>query len=164
MLEEHVYISLGSNKGARRQMLAAAAKQLIFSGNRIIKESLVYETAPWGKSEQPAFLNQVLQIGTLLRPADLMSSLLKIESQLGRIRGTEKWLERPIDIDILFYGSSVVAEERLNIPHPELQNRRFVLIPLVEIAPDFIHPVFKKPVFELLRECKDILEVKVLRG
>ena len=96
--------------------------------------SSVYETAPWGITDQPAFLNQVLRLSTTLSPGALLRIILQIEEQMGRVR-VRKWGQRLIDIDILFYGNSVIAEEDLVIPHPGIAERRFVLEPLVEIAP-----------------------------
>jgi len=124
----------------------------------ILKKSALYETAAWGKTDQPDFLNQVLLIDTPLTPESLLHKILNIEQQMGRFR-EEKYGPRLIDIDILLYNDEVINETRLIIPHPRMQERRFVLEPLNEIAPDTIHPVFQKTIHQLLEECNDPLPV-----
>ncbi|MGZ3821394.1 MAG: 2-amino-4-hydroxy-6-hydroxymethyldihydropteridine diphosphokinase, partial [Mucilaginibacter sp.] len=119
------------------------------------------ETQSWGKSDAPDYLNQVILIETELSPQSILKKILAIETTLGR-RREEKWGSRIIDIDILFYDSETVTEPGLNVPHPELHKRRFTLEPLSEIAPDFIHPVFNKSIFQLKNELKDNLIVKKL--
>jgi 2-amino-4-hydroxy-6-hydroxymethyldihydropteridine diphosphokinase len=128
---------------------------------KLIKSSSRYQTAAWGKTDQPDFINQVLKLETSLRPLEVLKTILGIERKLGRER-TEKWGSRTIDIDILFYDQEVVASSELTIPHPYLQQRAFTLIPLAELEPDFVHPVFKKTVSELLDELESQLEVKKL--
>jgi 2-amino-4-hydroxy-6-hydroxymethyldihydropteridine diphosphokinase len=124
--------------------------------------SSIYETAAWGKNDQPAFLNQVLEIETALSPPQLLKTILAIEENIGRVR-QEKYGPRIIDIDILLFNDEVLHLPMLKIPHPQLQNRRFVLVPLAEIAPDLIHPVFKKTIAELLAICPDKLEVSRIK-
>ncbi len=124
----------------------------------IIKSSSIYETAPWGKTDQPPFLNQVLELGTLLTPETLLSVILDIEIGLGRKR-KEKYDARTIDIDILYYDKEIVNTETLTIPHPKVSERRFVLIPLAEIAPTLIDPIAGQSIKTLLVNCKDKLEV-----
>jgi 2-amino-4-hydroxy-6-hydroxymethyldihydropteridine diphosphokinase len=121
--------------------------------------SSVYETEPWGKTEQPLFLNMVIKVRTELVPYVLLEKVLEIERMLGRIR-IEKWSERKIDIDVLFYNDMVINIKGLVVPHPYLQERRFVLIPLSEIAPDLMHPVLHNSISELLLKCNDLTEVK----
>lgn len=126
----------------------------------IVKVSSIYQTAAWGKMDQKDFLNQVLEIQTELIPHQLLIECLEIERQMGRER-FEKWGERLIDIDILYYNDLVIEEVHLKIPHPEIQNRRFTLTPLVEVAPDFSHPVLLRNNSELLQLCTDSLQVKI---
>lgn len=123
--------------------------------------SSFYETAPWGVTDQPAFLNQVVEVETSLQPEDVLRHILEIEHELGRVR-YERWGARVIDIDLLYFGEDVRDTARLTLPHPRLHERKFVLIPMVEIAPDFIHPLFQKNQSTLLSECPDTGEVTVL--
>lgn len=121
--------------------------------------SSLYETAAWGKTDQPDFLNQIVGIHTKLTPAVLLSTLQAIENSLGRERkGTGG--PRPIDIDILLYGEQVIQEPDLTIPHASMADRRFALTPLAELVPDLVHPVSKKTIAQMLQECQDQLEVK----
>lgn len=163
------YLLLGSNIGDRLQHLQDA-RDLLWNGNqggitaserRIItlKASSIYETAAWGKIEQDDYLNQVIAISTGLTPMALLNETSCIETRLGRVR-KKVWEPRIIDVDILLYGNEIIREEKLIIPHPHLQNRRFVLTPLAEIAPHLLHPVFKKDILRLLEECPDPLWVK----
>ena len=122
--------------------------------------SSVYETAAWGKTDQASFLNQVLEVETSLNAIQLIRRILKVEKLMGRIR-IEKYGPRLIDIDILLFNNEKHKNPFLTIPHPELQNRRFALIPLAELVPELMHPVFKKSVTALLQACRDELEVKI---
>lgn len=124
----------------------------------IKQKSSIYQTAAWGIEEQPYFLNQVLLVETISSASDCLEKILLIENIMGRIR-TEKNAPRIIDIDILFYNHDQIATKSLTIPHPEIQNRRFVLTPLNEIAPSFIHPVLQKSITDLLVICQDPLSV-----
>jgi len=119
----------------------------------------MYETAAWGKTNQPSFLNQALELDTSLTAAQLIRCLLKTEKMMGRVR-VEKYGPRIIDIDILLFNNEIHNNHLLKLPHPEMQNRRFALLPLAEIAPDVMHPVLNKSIVELLNECSDLLEVK----
>lgn len=141
-----------------RQANLAQAYECIEQCGYITNASPLYETAAWGKNDQPAFLNQALEIQTGLTPRQLLKKILSIEKQIGRVR-KEKYGPRIIDIDILLFNDEIHNYPSLTIPHPELQNRRFVLVPLVEVAPGIIHPVFKKTIAELLTICPDTLEV-----
>ncbi|MGH2645697.1 MAG: 2-amino-4-hydroxy-6-hydroxymethyldihydropteridine diphosphokinase [Chitinophagaceae bacterium] len=164
-----VYLLLGTNMGDRLQHLRDAKDLLINrrDGESIpsvskifpVNESSIYETAAWGKIEQADYLNQVIAINTELLPQPLLKITSGIEISMGRIR-KKVWEPRIIDIDILFYGNEIINEEKLIIPHPHLQNRRFVLTPLAEIAPHLFHPVLKKDTLTLLKECADTLWVK----
>lgn len=127
----------------------------------ISKESSVYETAAWGQTKQAAFLNKVIVLQTLLSADDLMKTLLQIEQELGRIR-TEKYGPRTIDLDILFYDDLIYHSAIVTLPHPAIQDRRFVLIPLKELSPGKVHPVYKKTITTLLKECADELAVRKL--
>ena len=157
-METNIFLSLGSNQGDSQKILPEAIRMIGSQAGTVVKVSSVYRTAAWGKADQPDFLNQVIQVQSSLMPAELMDAMLGIEQSLGRHR-TEKWAPRTIDIDLLFYGDNVTTSPSLTLPHPHLQNRNFVLIPLDEIAPDFIHPVLKKTVRTLLAACEDTLPV-----
>src|SRR5258706_4583936 len=163
MIQRNIFLLLGSNSGDRPGQLRRAMDAIENELGNIMARSRVYETAPWGKADQPDFLNQVLQIESLLSPAELLSKVLGIERALGRTR-QEKWGERLIDIDILYFGDKTIDTGDLIVPHPHIAARRFVLVPLVEISPGFIHPLLQKSNLELLKECPDILPVKEFKG
>jgi 2-amino-4-hydroxy-6-hydroxymethyldihydropteridine diphosphokinase len=152
------FLLTGGNVGDRKKNLQQATALLEKYCGKIIKQSSVYETAAWGKTDQPNFLNQVLEMETGLKARQLMNEILKIEHLMGRKRN-EKYGPRIIDIDLLFFNDEIIDERKLIIPHPELQNRRFALTPLAEIAPALQHPVFKQSIRELLAKCPDQLNV-----
>jgi 2-amino-4-hydroxy-6-hydroxymethyldihydropteridine diphosphokinase len=154
------YLLTGSNLGERAMNLARAWESIRLQCGRPVKTSALFETAPWGNNRQPAFLNQAVVLETTLTARQLLRRILKIEQALGRVR-EEKYGPRLIDIDILLYGDEIHQYDFLKLPHPEMQNRRFALQPLASIAPDVIHPVFKKTISELLAECNDPLPVKI---
>jgi 2-amino-4-hydroxy-6-hydroxymethyldihydropteridine diphosphokinase len=156
-----VFLLLGSNMGERNSFLLQAMAGIKKEVGKIVKASSVYETQAWGKTNEADYLNQVLLVQTMLQPRALLNSILQIELSLGRKREV-KWGARTIDIDILFYNDGVVNESGLLIPHPELQNRRFTLEPLAEIAPGFMHPVLQKSMLQLKNELQDGLIVKKL--
>jgi len=153
------YILTGSNLGNRLEYLMNAKEAIAKTTGPVVHASSIYETAAWGLEDQPSFLNQALEIHTLLSAAALLDNLLKIEEDLGRKRDV-KYGPRLIDIDILFFNNEVIEQKGLTIPHPQLHNRRFALQCLDDIAPTFVHPVFNKSVRELLVECVDFLAVK----
>ena len=156
------YLLLGGNLGDRLSYLAQAREGLARQVGSILRSSGIYETAAWGKTDQPAFLNQVLEVQTELQPAQLLQKINNLEQELGRVR-LEHWGARVIDIDILFYEDMVLQSQRLTIPHPQLHLRRFTLLPLAELAPNLQHPVLGKTVTELLAVCPDELEVREFR-
>jgi 2-amino-4-hydroxy-6-hydroxymethyldihydropteridine diphosphokinase len=153
------YLLTGGNLGDREQNLARARELIAEKCGIITAASSLYETAAWGHTEQPAFLNQALELSTDLQARQLIRKLLKIEKLMGRVR-EEKYGPRIIDIDILLYNQEKHNYSFLKLPHPEMQNRRFALLPLAEIAPHILHPILKKTVQQLLDECKDELAVK----
>jgi 2-amino-4-hydroxy-6-hydroxymethyldihydropteridine diphosphokinase len=155
------YILLGSNLGDSRKYLSDALVEIECKLGTINSKSSLYQTASWGKHDQPDFINQVIELSTSLNPADLLKGVLEIENIFGRQR-LEKWGSRTIDIDILLFEDQVINSQDLIIPHPYLSVRRFSLMPLSEIAPDLIHPISKKSITELLLELTDDLFVKKL--
>jgi 2-amino-4-hydroxy-6-hydroxymethyldihydropteridine diphosphokinase len=154
-----VYIALGSNLGDRAGMLERAIAAMNSAGISVVRESSLYVTEPVGAPGQGWFLNAVVEAETSLLPLQLLHALLKIERKLGRRRLTPHG-PRAIDLDILFYGSSVIRSRELEVPHPRLTERRFVLIPLAQLAPDFRHPVSHKSINQLLAETPDRSEAR----
>jgi len=152
------HLLTGGNLGDRKENLLKAIALINEQCGPLIRSSSVYETEAWGKTDQPSFLNQALEISTSLNARQLMRKILKIEKEMGRIR-QEKLGPRIIDIDILLFGNEIHDLRFLKIPHPEMQNRRFVLVPLAEINSSLLHPVLKKTIAELLEECPDNLQV-----
>jgi 2-amino-4-hydroxy-6-hydroxymethyldihydropteridine diphosphokinase len=157
-LMNKVFLLLGSNLGDRNNTISGAIKLLQEIGN-LVGFSSVYQTAAWGKKDQPDFLNQVILLETLLSPQDLLKKIMEIEIKMGRIRAN-KWAERTIDIDILYFNKDIIVSDHLKIPHPQIQFRRFTLIPLNEIAPELKHPVLNITSAQMLERCEDALEVK----
>ena len=153
------YLLLGSNIGDSRLQLSGAIKNIEQKIGNIVRQSKLYNTAAWGDTRQPDFLNQVILVQTALTPLETMQTILAIEKEMGRVR-TLKNAPRIIDIDILFFNKVVLDEPMLTLPHPEIQNRRFVLIPLNELAPNLHHPVLGLSIHELLKICPDRLNVK----
>ena len=153
------FLLTGGNLDDRKQCLVTARTFINEQCGSVINSSSLYETAAWGKTDQPPFLNQALEINTSLNARQLIRKILKIETLMGRVR-KEKYGPRLIDIDILLFNNEKYNYHFLKLPHPEMQNRRFALLPLAEIAPNLMHPILKKTITELLYECKDELAVK----
>ena len=142
------YIALGSNLGDKEENLRRALELLEEHGVEVVKVSTFICTEPYGVTDQPQFLNAVCQVRTSLEPVALLHTLLGIEQEMGRVR-LRHWGERNIDLDLLLYEDVVMDTPELKLPHPDIQNRDFVLLPLFEIAPELIHPVLRKNIREL---------------
>ena len=154
-----VYLLLGSNMGDSNKRLSDAKKLIEKNIGEIVKASSIYRTAAWGKEDQPDFLNQIVVATSKRSAEDVLKEIFSIEKEMGRIR-TFKNAARVIDIDILFFNDDIIDTESLTVPHSQIHNRMFVLTPLVEIAPDLIHPLLKKSAVELLNICNDNLNVQ----
>ncbi|MFY7908949.1 MAG: 2-amino-4-hydroxy-6-hydroxymethyldihydropteridine diphosphokinase [Emticicia sp.] len=154
-----IFLGLGSNLGNREENLSTAQKLIEEKVGKIRSKSSIYETAAWGITEQNAFLNQVIEVETSFSPSAVLHLVLNIEKDMGRIREI-RWGERSIDIDILYYNNEIISTETLVVPHPFIQERKFVLVPLCEIAPAFIHPKLNQTNLELLEKCRDSGEIK----
>jgi len=159
VLPQTLFLATGSNQGNSFDTLQECNRLIHATMGKIQHESPIYITKAWGKTDQPDFLNQVLQVKTFFTPMMVFHKLKLIEKQLGRVR-YEKWGPRRIDIDILFYGNQIIHNEHLDIPHPELQNRNFVLKPLLDIAPSWIHPELKKEIRTLWKQRTDRLAIR----
>jgi 2-amino-4-hydroxy-6-hydroxymethyldihydropteridine diphosphokinase len=156
---DFIALSLGTNIGDRTANLTEARSRLVERGIEILNSSSIYETEPYGMADQEKFLNQVLLVHANLKPDQLLKTCLKIEEEMGRIRG-EKNGPRIIDVDLLFYKDLVLEKEGLLLPHKGIAHRRFVLAPLAEVAGHQTHPIFAKTIQQLLDECEDLLRVK----
>ncbi len=159
-MDNDIFLLLGSNQGDRAANLAAARDAIGEAIGTIVKRSSVYRTAAWGTMQQPDFYNQVLEVSSSLAPEKLLTDILAIEKQLGRVR-KERWGPRLIDIDLLLYGSRVIDTPALTVPHPGIPFRRFTLVPLAQIVPTLMHPVLNKSMAQLLQECQDPLIVEL---
>ena len=153
------YLLLGSNMGNSQEKLQTAIKNIEDNIGTVKRRSGIYRTAAWGNTNQPDFLNQVVITETNLTAPEILQQILAIEKKMGRIR-TIKNAPRIIDIDILFFNKEIISAKHLTIPHPEIPNRRFVLVPLNELSPNLKHPVLNKSIHRLLDECSDPLDVK----
>jgi 2-amino-4-hydroxy-6-hydroxymethyldihydropteridine diphosphokinase len=162
-LKSNIFLGLGSNIDDRVKHLNTATS-LIGScvDIKIVQSSLIYETEPWGIRDQKSFLNQVLKIQSSFSAVDLLTFVKRAEIKTGRTERA-RWHEREIDIDVLFYDNNIISMKKFKIPHVEVENRKFVLVPMCEIAEDFIHPVLNKSMKQLLKETKDISKVKLYK-
>jgi len=151
-------LSLGGNIGNVKEVFEVAIIHLKKRLGKLALSSSLYKTKAWGVENQPDFLNQVVVIETELLPIKVLEVCLEIEHELGRVR-QEKWHERVIDIDVLFYGEELIKTETLIVPHPYIQDRNFILYPLVEIMPNYIHPLHNKSLKTLKDNCTDKLDV-----
>lgn len=154
-----MYLLLGSNIGNSKQQVRNAIKLIKKNIGNVSRQSKLYVTAAWGNTNQPDFLNQVIVVDTKLPAIQAMQTILAIEKEMGRVR-TVKNAPRNIDIDILFFNKEIIEEKILSVPHPQIPNRRFVLVPLNELSPNFKHPVFQQTIHHLLENCSDALNVK----
>jgi 2-amino-4-hydroxy-6-hydroxymethyldihydropteridine diphosphokinase len=162
-MPHQVYIGIGSNLGNKRENYLEALERIAkLPKTRIIKESSVYESQPHGDSKE-WYINGVIEIETELKPELLLNKFKNIERAMGRKKVRKKWGARIIDIDILLYDSLVMNKKSLKIPHPEMHQRKFVLIPLSELAPQVIHPVLSASISELLVGVKDDKKVSLAR-
>jgi 2-amino-4-hydroxy-6-hydroxymethyldihydropteridine diphosphokinase len=155
-----LYILLGGNLGDKQMVFSDARARLSQQVGTITNQSAIYETEPWGFESNDIFWNQAIEISTAFSPNEILLETQQIEQTLGRVRKANQYDSRTIDIDILFCGDQVIQTENLVVPHPRIQERKFALVPLCEIAPELIHPVFQKSIQQLLDECQDSLNVE----
>lgn len=152
------YLIAGSNLGDRLDYIQRSILRMKEWGT-LLENSCLYESEPWGFHHEQWFLNQVFALETALSPEDLLLNIHSCENQMGRNRSGAGYLPRTIDIDILFYGKVILQSDTLILPHPQIAHRKFVLIPMAEIAPGYVHPVLGKTMWEMLTECKDTCQV-----
>jgi 2-amino-4-hydroxy-6-hydroxymethyldihydropteridine diphosphokinase len=155
MIMEKVYLGLGTNLGDRELNLRKAINNVNELIGSVVLVSSIYETEPVGFRSEEKFLNMVAEVDTMLKPSGVMDMILKAEALLGRVRKGNKYTSRIIDLDILLFGNRIIENDSLSVPHPMMHERRFVLIPLCEIAPDLVHPILEKIIKTLLSECQD---------
>lgn len=156
-----IYFIIGGNLGDRLALIEECKQKIKKILGPILRSSSIYESESWGETNNPNYLNQVLFIESKFSAKEVLEKALEIEKELGRTRD-KKWESRLIDIDILFFNNEIIEEKNLKIPHPHLQNRKFVLVPLNEIASEFVHPVLKTTISNLLDNCNDNLKVSNL--
>jgi len=153
---EKVFIALGGNVGNVSGNFDIAIQKISAMVGPVIKQSSLYKTEPWGNKNQDYFLNKVVEVETKQTPAEVLANILSIEKMMGRNRNkNDQFAPRSIDIDLLFYGAKIINENHLVVPHPRLHLRNFVLTPLMEIAPDLIHPLLKKSIIDLSQQSND---------
>lgn len=150
------FLSLGSNLGKRKKYLSEAIALIERRIGNLMKSSALYETEPWGFETNNKFMNMVIALDTMLDPKAVLKECLAIEQELGRKRASSGgYISRTIDIDVLFYDDLIMASEALVLPHPRIEKRRFILVPLCDVAPDFVHPVLKQTIANLENHCDD---------
>ena len=159
---EAVYLCLGGNVGDTRNYPQNAVAMIGRRVGRVVSQSAVYQSEPWGFSAEQMFLNQIVVVETALEPQMVLERCLQIETELGRTRSGNGYEPRVIDIDIIFFGSRIIDSPNLKVPHPLMHQRNFVLKPLCEIASDFVHPVFGSTVKQLTAICDDKSEVAAI--
>ncbi len=162
-MKHKVYLLFGSNLGDRIGFIQNAIREIEFNFGKVLNSSSLYESPAWGFYSSEKFLNQVVLFETILSPEALLDGLLGVEKKLGRKRKEVGYSSRKIDIDILYFDNLIVEKSNLSIPHPRLHQRRFVLLPLSEIAPDYKHPVLRMTTKEMLEHVTDTAEVKLLK-
>lgn len=158
------YILFGSNQGDKKALLEQACTLINNRCGLLAKQSSDYLSEPWGFEAEEWFLNVLLVVETEMKPDELMDELMEIERELGRVRHpeTKGYCSRTVDLDILYYGDQIIRTEKVTAPHPKLHLRRFALLPLCEIVPDFLHPVFNKSQKDLLDQCPDTSTIQQL--
>lgn len=155
MAKHLVYLSIGGNLGDREANLEETRMFIEFNMGSIVAESSIYESEAWGMEDAAPFLNQIVKIETELTPEELLIEIAELEDFYGRERTEGVYQPREMDIDIIFFDELIIETTALNIPHPRMHLRKFVLMPLAEIAPEFIHPILKKDITSLLAGCED---------
>lgn len=158
---QQALLILGSNLGNRLENLQEACKRLDQKAGRILQKSRVYETQPWGNTDQPEFLNMAVRLETKSTPEELLRAVLQIEKEMGRTRD-QKWAPRIIDIDLVMFSDLVIQTPELIVPHPEMHHRNFVLVPCMDVAAGWVHPVFEQTVEDLYWNNEDPLDVVML--
>lgn len=154
-MPRQIYLCIGGNLGEREANLEEAVEFIDFNFGDVIAVSSVYESEPWGMTDVPNFLNQVVLVESELSNEELLTEISELEEFFGRERSTAGYVSREMDIDVLFIDQEIIEEEKFKVPHPRMTERRFVLEPLAEIAPDIVHPVLKQSATDLLKSCKD---------
>jgi 2-amino-4-hydroxy-6-hydroxymethyldihydropteridine diphosphokinase len=158
-----VFLSLGTNLGNRKAFLEQSIMLVRNRIGSVLKTSSIYQSEPWGFKTRNLFLNQVIMVVSTLSPVEVLKEIQIIEKEMGRVKSSADYEPRIIDIDILFYDELILNETDLIIPHPHIQSRNFVLLPMIEISPDFVHPVLKKDLLCLFSDCSDTHFVEVFK-